>query len=240
MFNNQYSIVGKLHNEGLDSCLSYIRKNIGFIKNKEDLQNISEQGVKEFLRIKKIYLNNDIYQLAISFCQTRINKMQKTNVNNKITAYDFMILGYSAHQIVYMQRLFSLFDSNNNLTIIKDSINAISSEVFSKLDTNEAQPILITSSVMLSSLEYWYAHQDDLYQLITQLTGNKIGKITKDPIDWIEVGLADAEGAAAAAIPCIWVGPAWLECVGGAAIGASMWNATVQLIAWFISLVSGN
>ena len=234
-FNNPYSLVGKLHNEGLDSCLSYIRKNTDRIKSKEDFLNVSEQGVNEFLRIKNISVNQEIYQRAISFCQLRNYQMKKSNNQNEITTSDFTSLGYSDKQIIYMQRLFNLFDSNNNLSTIKDSINTISSDAFSKLDDKDAQPILITSSVMLSSLEYWSTHLDEMYKIISQLAGKKLGKITLEPIDWLQVGLADAEAAAAAAIPCLYTGPAWPECVGGAAIGASMWNATVQLINYYFS-----
>lgn len=241
-FKNPYSFVGDLHNEGLDSCLNYLSKNVNNIHDKDDLSKYCEEGITKFFIEKKICYDKVIIENTLKKLNIKNKLLSKSSSTSGVFELDFKSLGYNDQQVNYMNRLFNLFNENGiTLTTLKDSINKISSQAFTNLDAKNAQPILVTTSVMISSLEYWFTHADELYKIMEQLTGQKLHKVTKEPIDWLVVGMVDAEAIGASAIPCAYLGPAlWAECVGAAAVSASMWEATVQLINWFIDFINGN
>lgn len=238
-FVNPYDEVGKIHNEGLDYCLNYLKEHSGTVKSKDGLLLLANEGISKFNKEKNITISAEVYNKTMNFVKDYFSNSKTDKELKKITDNDLLSLGYSEKQTNYFNRLFSLFEASSSLEILKDSINYISFEALHNLTEADASPILAASSVMLNSLEYWYTHTDELYKIAELITGNKLNKIQREPIDWLEVGKVDAYALAGAAIPCIGATIGWAACAGGAALAASMLEATFQLIQYIIETYYG-
>lgn len=238
-FVNPYDEVGKIHNEGLDYCLNYMKVHSVSVKSKDDLLLFANEGISKFIKEKGITISAEVYDNTMNFVKDFISNPKADKKLRKIANNGLLDLEYTERQNSYFNRLFGLFQSCSSMEILKDSINYISFEATQVFTETEARPILVTSSVMLNSLEYWYTHTEELYKLAESLIGKKLNKIKLEPINWLEVGEVDAYAAAASIIPCIGAAVGWGACVGGAALGASMLNATIQLINYIIETYYG-
>jgi hypothetical protein len=234
-FQNPYSQVGEIHNAGIDYTFSYLKANKARLVTKPALLDVAHEAVASFLPGTTV-VSNDILSSQIGSIVKRGNSSLLKSMLSKASSDSlFLILGYNEKQIEFLNRLFNLGEDSLSIDTAKDSISNINTDAFAILGPDDSRPILMASSVMESSFEYWLTHLKEWEEFFASLWGPKLHKRTEmwEP-DWIAIGKADAEGAAAGGIACIFSTVAYLPCVAEAAVFASVANATWQLYNyWF-------
>lgn len=129
-----------------------------------------------------------------------------------------------------------VYDTVEDSLILGDSLNSIENEAKNLLSENEANTILVTSSIAYKSKIYWNENFDEWESaIINYLDNNSVPKRS----DFAAIGEADITGAVGGAVTSLITGCAQLSlgaCLGWGALagglGASAAEAVGQLIDW--------